>query len=64
MKYFFIRGGSWIYNPQYCRVASRDGGIPGNRNCDIGFRLIKTILKWNIILFTAGRGATSRSSAG
>ncbi|MCC7504526.1 MAG: SUMF1/EgtB/PvdO family nonheme iron enzyme [Saprospiraceae bacterium] len=38
-----VRGGSWFYYPQYCRVANRNGGTPGARNDSIGFRLARTL---------------------
>ncbi|MEQ1747468.1 MAG: SUMF1/EgtB/PvdO family nonheme iron enzyme [Saprospiraceae bacterium] len=34
-----LRGGSWINNPQNCRVANRNNNDPTNRNNKIGFRL-------------------------
>ncbi|MEQ1747611.1 MAG: SUMF1/EgtB/PvdO family nonheme iron enzyme [Saprospiraceae bacterium] len=34
-----LRGGSWIVNPQLCRVAYRSDDVPTNRNDGIGFRL-------------------------
>ena len=34
-----IRGGSWYFDPQYCRVAARYFGDPTNRSDDVGFRL-------------------------
>ena len=37
-----IRGGGWFYYPQSCRVAFRDGGLPGNRNGNVGFRLARS----------------------
>ncbi len=33
------RGGSWINNPQNCRVSNRNNWNPDNRNNNIGFRL-------------------------
>lgn len=33
-----LRGGSWFYEAQYCRVSARNGGIPYGRS-SIGFRL-------------------------
>ncbi|MCC6461818.1 MAG: SUMF1/EgtB/PvdO family nonheme iron enzyme [Saprospiraceae bacterium] len=35
-----VRGGSWYYYPEYCRVAFRNGGGPDYRNFNIGFRLV------------------------
>ncbi len=35
-----LRGGSWSYNGRNCRAAYRDGGGPGNRFHDIGFRVL------------------------
>jgi formylglycine-generating enzyme required for sulfatase activity len=37
-----LRGGSWYNVPQYCRVADRSFGAPGNRGSDSGFRLART----------------------
>ncbi|MFP4502229.1 MAG: SUMF1/EgtB/PvdO family nonheme iron enzyme [Candidatus Hydrogenedentota bacterium] len=34
-----LRGGSWFFDPGYCRSADRDGSAPGNGNCNLGFRL-------------------------
>ena len=34
------RGGSWFNNAGYCRSADRDGGEPGYRNDDLGFRAL------------------------
>jgi formylglycine-generating enzyme required for sulfatase activity len=38
-SYRVIRGGSWVSNPQYCRVANRNYISPDYRYYDIGFRL-------------------------
>ena len=35
-----IRGGSWLGDARYCRAADLSGATPGNRNSDIGFRLV------------------------
>ena len=37
-----LRGGSWYYYPQYCRVAFRSNDAPGNRSNGSGFRLART----------------------
>lgn len=37
-----LRGGSWGNYPQYCRVANRGHGSPGNRYSGTGFRLART----------------------
>ncbi len=37
-----IRGGSWSYVPQLCRVADRDDFTPGLRGNGVGFRLART----------------------
>jgi formylglycine-generating enzyme required for sulfatase activity len=34
-----LRGGSWNFDAWYCRVSDRDGGVPGDRDSDLGFRL-------------------------
>jgi len=36
------RGGSWGSGPRHVRAAYRDGGAPGDRNFNIGFRLART----------------------
>ena len=33
------RGGSWVFNPDYCRVAFRGSHAPAFRNGDLGFRV-------------------------
>jgi formylglycine-generating enzyme required for sulfatase activity len=35
-----IRGGSWFYNPQHCRSASRYHHFPREANLNIGFRVV------------------------
>jgi sulfatase modifying factor 1 len=35
-----IRGGSWLFNPQDCRVSYRGSGHPSNRFNGLGFRLV------------------------
>ncbi len=35
-----LRGGSWILNPEFCLCAIRFWNTPGNRNDNIGFRLV------------------------
>lgn len=35
-----IRGGSWYYSASYCRVAIRNYDSPGNRNYNLGFRVV------------------------
>ncbi len=35
-----LRGGSWLYNPRYCRSATRNWDAPGTRNFIIGFRVV------------------------
>jgi formylglycine-generating enzyme required for sulfatase activity len=36
------RGGSWLYDPAYCRVADRYGNAPDYRYSLLGFRLART----------------------
>ena len=35
-----IRGGSWNGSASYCRVADRYSNSPGNRNGNLGFRVV------------------------
>ncbi|RXK85136.1 hypothetical protein EST62_07590 [Chlorobaculum sp. 24CR] len=35
-----LRGGSWNNNARNCRSAYRDNDNPGNRNNNVGFRLV------------------------
>ncbi|MCP4655927.1 MAG: SUMF1/EgtB/PvdO family nonheme iron enzyme [bacterium] len=37
-----IRGGSWINNARNCRAANRNRNAPGNRNDNVGLRLVST----------------------
>ena len=34
------RGGGWIHDARYCRVSYRNYNSPGNRDINIGFRLV------------------------
>jgi formylglycine-generating enzyme required for sulfatase activity len=36
------RGGGWYGAPAYARVANRDGNAPGDRDCNLGFRLARS----------------------
>ena len=36
-----VRGGSWDYDPQFARVANRNGDAPGRRYSRLGFRLVR-----------------------
>jgi formylglycine-generating enzyme required for sulfatase activity len=38
--YRLLRGGSWSYNPWFCRCASRNRRDPGNGDNYIGFRVV------------------------
>ncbi len=38
-----VRGGSWSYDAPYLRSASRNGGSPGFRFINVGFRLVRTL---------------------
>ncbi len=38
------RGGSWIYNPRWCRSAFRLDTAAGTRNGDLGFRVVVSAL--------------------
>jgi formylglycine-generating enzyme required for sulfatase activity len=35
-----LRGGSWYFYPQFCRVADRNVDSPQYRDCSIGFRVL------------------------
>jgi formylglycine-generating enzyme required for sulfatase activity len=37
-----VRGGAWLFYPQYCRVANRVNSIPDHRYNYVGFRLART----------------------
>ncbi|MCB5251169.1 MAG: formylglycine-generating enzyme family protein, partial [Candidatus Cloacimonetes bacterium] len=37
------RGGSWLHNDVYCRVAFRNYNSPGNSYSSLGFRLVRTL---------------------
>jgi len=39
-----LRGGSWLYDPQYCRTPYRASGSPADRYNHIGFRLVLSSL--------------------
>ncbi len=39
-RYRLVRGGSWYYNPVYCRSAVRNRSAPHGRNNVIGFRVV------------------------
>jgi hypothetical protein len=41
-----LRGGSWNNNAQNLRSANRNDNDPGNRNSNIGFRLVSTFSVW------------------
>lgn len=41
MIYYVIRGGSWNYFARFLRSAYRNGNSPGDRNSNVGFRLIR-----------------------
>ena len=45
------RGGSWGFDPQYCRSATRGGSPPNARSGNAGFRVIRTVERdvWEII---------------
>ena len=36
------RGGSWLFDPKYARVAVRGYGPPGDRGSNLGLRLVRT----------------------
>ncbi|NJP12618.1 MAG: SUMF1/EgtB/PvdO family nonheme iron enzyme [Leptolyngbyaceae cyanobacterium RU_5_1] len=38
-----LRGGSWNNNPVNCRSANRNRNNPGNRNNNIGFRVVVSL---------------------
>jgi formylglycine-generating enzyme required for sulfatase activity len=41
--YSYVRGGSWNFDAEFCRVAYRYRSSPVNRNYSVGFRIIKLI---------------------
>ena len=41
-SYRVVRGGSWSYSPQNCRVADRYDFSPSYRSSNLGFRLART----------------------
>ncbi|MBR6355076.1 MAG: hypothetical protein IKS01_04775 [Paludibacteraceae bacterium] len=40
------RGGSWNNNARNCRVANRNNNSPGNRNNNLGFRVVLLRSLW------------------
>ena len=38
-----LRGGSWFYDENFARSASRSRDSAGNKDCDVGFRLCATL---------------------
>jgi formylglycine-generating enzyme required for sulfatase activity len=42
------RGGSFLSDPQYCRVSRRNGGLPDEKAKDLGFRLVLAASDINI----------------
>jgi formylglycine-generating enzyme required for sulfatase activity len=42
------RGGSWNNDARNCRVANRDNDHPGNRDHNLGFRLLSTELRQRV----------------
>ena len=38
-----MRGGSWNVDARYCRSAYRNGRWPDYRDCDVGFRLSRSV---------------------
>jgi formylglycine-generating enzyme required for sulfatase activity len=40
-----VRGGGWPYDAANCRSANRFGSLPTNRNYDLGFRVVVTVVK-------------------
>jgi formylglycine-generating enzyme required for sulfatase activity len=41
-RFQVMRGGSWYNDARYCRSAFRKYGLPGCRDCYLGFRLLRT----------------------
>ena len=39
-KYAYLRGGVWLNAPKYCLSADGNGYNPGNRNFNLGFRVV------------------------
>jgi formylglycine-generating enzyme required for sulfatase activity len=46
MKYIVVKGGSWYYFPQSCRVVNRHGWNPTNRHNNVGFMIAKNKKSW------------------
>jgi hypothetical protein len=40
-----IRGGSWNSNARNVRAANRNGNDPGNSNDNLGFRLLRALVR-------------------
>ena len=40
-----IRGGSWNDNARNVRAANRNGNHPGNANDNLGFRLLRALVR-------------------
>ncbi len=38
-----IRGGSWSNNPGHCRISNRSSRYPDGRDCNLGFRLARSV---------------------
>ncbi|MBD2362650.1 SUMF1/EgtB/PvdO family nonheme iron enzyme [Anabaena minutissima FACHB-250] len=44
-QFRLLRGGSWDYNPRYCRSADRLRDARDNRYNDVGFRVVISVLR-------------------
>jgi hypothetical protein len=42
-SYRVFRGGGWSDDDRHCRSAERGGNVPGHRDADLGFRLLRTV---------------------
>jgi formylglycine-generating enzyme required for sulfatase activity len=46
-----LRGGCWINDAHNCRAAYRNDNHPANRDNDVGFRLLSSLLRQECIVY-------------